>query len=224
MKENITIAIDGPASSGKSTVAKLIAKERNLIYIDTGAMYRALTLKAKNTNVSYDNESDLYNLLIETEIDFIKSGDNQRVLLDGYDVTNEIRETVISNNVSEVSSHRDVRAEMVSRQQKLAGQKNVVMDGRDIGTVVLKEATLKIFLEASAHERARRRFEENKERGIDSKFETILSDIQRRDNFDSTRIESPLKKAEDAIVIDSTKLSIEEVKDQILYLLNKKLN
>lgn len=224
MKDNITIAIDGPASSGKSTVAKLVAKERNFIYIDTGAMYRALTLKASQTGVHYGDDLGLYNLLMETEIDFVKEGNDQGVLLDGRDVTNKIRETAVSNNVSEVSSHRNVRIEMVSRQQKMAERKNVVMDGRDIGTVVLKDATLKIFLQASAHERARRRFEENKQRGIDSDFETILSEIQLRDKYDSTRKESPLEKAEDAIVIDSTELSIDQVKQRILDYLDKKLN
>lgn len=223
MKENITLAIDGPASSGKSTVAKLIAKECGYIYIDTGAMYRALTLKALNKGCDLSNGQDLYDLLLETDIAFEKDGDRQKVLLDGKDVSDEIRQSQVSKNVSEVSSHKEVRQELVSRQQDLATDQNVVMDGRDIGTVVLPEATLKIFLEASAHERARRRYEENQKRGIQTDFETLLAEIKRRDAYDSNRKESPLKKATDAIAIDSTRLSISEVKQEILTLLEKKL-
>lgn len=224
MKKHITIAIDGPASSGKSTVAKLVAKEQGYIYIDTGAMYRAITLKAIRKGIDLQNQSQLYCLLTKTEISFNKQGEKQYTLLDGEDVTSAIRQTDVTNNVSIVSSHRNIRKELVSRQQEMSKDHNVVMDGRDIGTVVLPKATLKIFLVADAEERAKRRYEENIKNDIDADYETILEDIKKRDHYDTTRKESPLKKAKDAQVIDSTSLSIEEVKNEILELLQKNMN
>lgn len=224
MNNHITIAIDGPASSGKSSVAKLIAKEQGYIYIDTGAMYRMLTLKALRKELDLENEDDLFQLLKNTDITFEKQGEEQIAFLDNEDVTTAIRQTDVTNNVSVVSSHQKIRQELVSKQQEMSNDHNVVMDGRDIGTVVLPEATLKIFLEAEAEERAKRRYEENIQNGIDSDYETILEDIKKRDYYDSNRKESPLKKAHDAQVIDSTTLSIEEVKDEILKLLQKNMN
>lgn len=223
MNNHITIAIDGPASSGKSTVAKLVAHEKGYIYIDTGAMYRALTYKALKTDIDINDEESLYALLMDTTISFSKEDNEQFTLVDNEYVSNVIRQNDVTNNVSVVSSHRDIRAEMVTRQQKLADNASVVMDGRDIGTVVLPKATLKIFLKATAHERAMRRFLENQEKGINTDFETLLAEINRRDEIDSTRKESPLRKAEDAIVIDTTSLSIDEVKNKILDLLDKKI-
>lgn len=224
MNNHITIAIDGPASSGKSSVAKLIAKEQGYIYIDTGAMYRMLTLKALRKELDLENEDELFQLLKNTDITFEKQGEEQIAFLDNEDVTTAIRQTDVTNNVSVVSSHQKIRQELVSKQQEMSNDHNVVMDGRDIGTVVLPEATLKIFLEAEAEERAKRRYEENIQNGIDSDYETILEDIKKRDYYDSNRKESPLKKAHDAQVIDSTTLSIEEVKDEILKLLQKNMN
>lgn len=223
MNNHITIAIDGPASSGKSTVAKLVAHEKGYIYIDTGAMYRALTFKALQTDTNINDEESLYILLMDTSISFAKEKNEQLTLVDNEDVSTIIRQNDVTNNVSVVSSHRDIRAEMVARQQKMARNHDVVMDGRDIGTVVLPEATLKIFLEATAQERAMRRYLENKDKGIDTDFETLLAEITRRDEIDSTRKESPLRKAEDAIAIDTTSLSIDEVKNKILELLDKKI-
>lgn len=224
MNNHITIAIDGPASSGKSSVAKLIAKEQGYIYIDTGAMYRMLTLKALRKELDLENEDELFQLLKNTDITFEKQGEEQIAFLDNEDVTTAIRQTDVTNNVSVVSSHQKIRQELVSKQQEMSNDHNAVMDGRDIGTVVLPEATLKIFLEAEAEERAKRRYEENIQNGIDSDYETILEDIKKRDYYDSNRKESPLKKAHDAQVIDSTTLSIEEVKDEILKLLQKNMN
>lgn len=224
MNNHITIAIDGPASSGKSSVAKLIAKEQGYIYIDTGAMYRMLTLKALRKELDLENEDELFQLLKNTDITFENQGEEQIAFLDNEDVTTAIRQTDVTNNVSVVSSHQKIRQELVSKQQEMSNDHNVVMDGRDIGTVVLPEATLKIFLEAEAEERAKRRYEENIQNGIDSDYETILEDIKKRDYYDSNRKESPLKKAHDAQVIDSTTLSIEEVKDEILKLLQKNMN
>lgn len=224
MNNHITIAIDGPASSGKSSVAKLIAKEQGYIYIDTGAMYRMLTLKALRKELDLENEDELFQLLKNTDITFENQGEEQIAFLDNEDVTTAIRQTDVTNNVSVVSIHQKIRQELVSKQQEMSNDHNVVMDGRDIGTVVLPEATLKIFLEAEAEERAKRRYEENIQNGIDSDYETILEDIKKRDYYDSNRKESPLKKAHDAQVIDSTTLSIEEVKDEILKLLQKNMN
>lgn len=223
MEKPITIAIDGPASSGKSTVAKLIAKEKQFIYIDTGAMYRAITLKALRNKVAIEDEAALVDLLLDTSISFEKMGDNQLTFLDGEDVTEAIRQSDVSNNVSVVSSHRGVREELVKRQREMAANHSVVMDGRDIGTVVLPAADLKIFLEASANERAMRRYKENQAKGIMTDFDTLLLEIKRRDEIDSTRKESPLKQADDAVAIDTTALSIDEVKQKILDLLKNKL-
>lgn len=207
----ITIAIDGPASSGKSTVAKQIAHNLDLIYIDTGAMYRSLTLKALRENVAIDNEIELFHLLKETTIHFYKNDNNQLVFLDNKDVTKSIRDNEVTNKVSKVSAHEKVRAEMVSRQRMMAKEKSVVMDGRDIGTVVLPNATVKVFLDASVEERAKRRYSENLEKGFKSDYDTLVKEIKERDYYDSNRETSPLKKAADAVRIDTTSLTIEEV-------------
>lgn len=213
--ETLTIAIDGPASSGKSTVAKKIAKELNLIYVDTGAMYRALTYAALEQNVNIKNEEELVNLLSNLAITFEWKEDGQRVFLNDMEVTDEIRENNVTNTVSIVSAHKHVREEMVRRQQKLAENNGVVMDGRDIGTVVLPDSDLKVFLVASVKERAERRHKENKTRGVHSDLEQLKRDIADRDYKDSTRETSPLKQADDAIRIDTTRLSIEEVVNEI---------
>jgi len=207
----ITIAIDGPASSGKSTVAKKIARNLGLIYIDTGAMYRSLTLKALQKNADIDNETELFRLLKETTIHFQKKDNNQLVYLDNEDVTKLIRDTEVTNAVSKVSAHEKVRTEMVHRQRMMANEKSVVMDGRDIGTVVLPNATVKVFLDASVEERAKRRHNENSKKGFESDYNTLVKEIEQRDFYDSNRETSPLKKAKDATLIDTTSLTIEEV-------------
>lgn len=207
----ITIAIDGPASSGKSTVAKQIARDFNLIYIDTGAMYRSITLKALSENIDVKDEIKLFNLLKDTEIQFSKEKNEQLVYLDGKDVTVSIRDNEVTNAVSAVSAHEKVRSEMVFRQREMAKEKSVIMDGRDIGTVVLPDATVKIFLNASVEERAKRRHKENLEKGFESDYDSLVKEIEQRDYLDSNRETSPLKKAKDAILIDSTQLTIKEV-------------
>lgn len=207
----ITIAIDGPASSGKSTVAKQIARDLNLIYIDTGAMYRSLTLKAISENIDIKDEMKLFNLLKDTEIQFFKEENEQLAYLDGKDVTVSIRDNEVTNAVSEVSAHEKVRSELVSRQREMAKEKSVIMDGRDIGTVVLPDADVKIFLNASVEERAKRRHKENIEKGFESDYDSLVKEIEQRDYLDSNRETSPLKKANDAILIDSTQLTIQEV-------------
>lgn len=213
--KSLTIAVDGPASSGKSTVAKRVAADLNLIYVDTGAMYRTLTLEALNRNVNIKDQKALLNLLKETKITFEPNGKGQSVYSNGVDVTYAIRENNVTNTVSIVAAHSKVRQLMVKRQQAMAENNGVVMDGRDIGTVVLPDADLKIFLVASVKERAERRHKENKEKGIFSDLDQLIKDIAERDYKDSTRDSSPLKQADDAIRIDTTKMSIDEVVNEV---------
>lgn len=214
--KKIRIAIDGPAAAGKSTVAKNIAKKLNIVYIDTGAMYRALTLKALDKNIDIKDEQALIQLLKATEIELVQQENEQKVLLDGYDVTEDIRNQKVTNVVPYVAEHKQVREELVRRQRKLADRISVVMDGRDIGTYVLPDAELKIFLIASVEERAKRRHQENVEKGFPSDLAQIMKEIKERDERDSNRATSPLVQAEDAIAIDTTSLSIEEVTEKIL--------
>lgn len=221
--KNLKIAIDGPASSGKSTIAKILADELQLVYVDTGAMYRSLTYAALKNNVPVDNESDLMHLLNNSEITLKREGSGQLVFVNEEDVTNEIRQNDVTNNVSVVSSFAGVREEMVRRQQKLAVHTGVIMDGRDIGTVVLPNADVKIFLVASVDERAERRFLENKEKGIESNFTQLKQEIVARDEYDSNRENSPLKQAEDAVLLDTTGLSINEVVEKCKEIIYSKL-
>lgn len=213
--KSLTIAIDGPASSGKSTVAKRIAADQGLIYVDTGAMYRTLTLEALRNNVNIKDQEALVNLLVKTEITFEPGEKGQSVFSNGVDVTHDIRDNNVTNTVSVVAAHSKVRRLMVQRQQAMAKDNGVVMDGRDIGTVVLPDADLKIFLVASVKERAERRHKENKEKGIFSDLDQLKKDIAERDYKDSTRDSSPLKQADDAVRIDTTKMTIDEVVDEI---------
>lgn len=211
MKKNIQVAIDGPASAGKSTVAKILAKKNAFIYCDTGAMYRALTLAAIENSTDLDSEKDLLTLLNQLVISFNQQVDGQHVFLNDKDVTLLIRDNNVTNSVSKVSAYKSIREEMVVRQQKIAESNSIVMDGRDIGTVVLPNASLKVFLVASVEERAERRFKENIAKGIDTNFEDLKKEIADRDYYDSTRKNSPLVQAEDAILVDTSGLNIEEV-------------
>ena len=219
------VAIDGPASAGKSTVAKIIAKRLSYIYIDTGAMYRACTVIAKNHNLDYGDEKGILEAVASDGIEFKTAGGEQLVYSAGKDISLEIRTPEISANVSQVSALPGVREEMVSLQRKMAGSTNVVMDGRDIGTTVLPNAEVKIFLVASARSRAERRLLDLKQRGIksDQTVEEIEADIAARDYKDSNRAVSPLKKADDAVEIDTTNMTIEEVVQSILEQIQKKL-
>jgi cytidylate kinase len=215
MNKKIQIAIDGPASAGKSTVAKILAKKNGYIYCDTGAMYRALTLAAINNKIDMDSEEALMSLLSQLSISFTQEKDGQHVHLNEKDVTNEIRSNDVTNSVSKVSAYKKIREEMVIRQQKFADSSSIVMDGRDIGTVVLPNADLKIFLVASVTERAERRYKENLSKGIESDFEKLKQEIADRDHYDSTRKNSPLVQAEDAILVDTSGLTIDEVVEKI---------
>lgn len=209
---SIQIAIDGPASSGKSTVAKIIAKNLGYTYLDTGAMYRCATYLALKNKLTKDQVPSLLEELETHPISFSKGDDgSQRVFLGGDDVTLAIRQNDVTNNVSWVSALPEVRKELVAQQQRIAATGGIVMDGRDIGTVVLPDADLKIFLIASVEERALRRFKENQEKGIPSDLETLKEEIAARDFKDSNRKVSPLKAADDAIIFDTTGVSIDGV-------------
>ncbi|HEM6219916.1 TPA: (d)CMP kinase [Streptococcus suis] len=210
--KSIQIAIDGPASSGKSTVAKIIAKDLGYTYLDTGAMYRSATYLALTNGVEVTDQNRIVDLLAQYPIRFGRDDDGQQLVFVGdEDVTLPIRDNQVTNNVSAVASLPLVREELVRLQQEIAQAGGIVMDGRDIGTVVLPQAELKIFLIASVEERALRRFKENTERGIETDLETLKEEIAARDYKDSNRAVSPLKAADDAITFDTTGVSIEGV-------------
>ena len=206
------IAIDGPAGSGKSTISKLVAKDLNLIYLDTGAMYRMFTLKLLNEKVSFEDKKKIEELLQNLNINI----DKESFFLDGKDVSEEIRKSNVSQNVSKVAAIKEVREKMVDLQRKFSQSKDVILDGRDIGTVVFPNANIKIYLVADLKERAERRYREMLEKGQKVSFEEIYKNIADRDKLDSTREITPLKKAADAVEVDTTAKSIEEVKKEIL--------
>lgn len=212
---HVQIAIDGPAGAGKSTIAKKVAKLLNITYIDTGAMYRAITYKALNKNVNIQNEDEIIQIAKESHIDFFQ----ENIYLDNNILNEEIRSVEVSNNVSHIAKIKEVRQILVDIQRQIASGQDVIMDGRDIGTHVLPNANMKIFLTASVEERAHRRYMELKDKGADVNIEEIKKDIITRDKIDSEREAAPLVKAEDAIVIDTTGLSIDDVVDRILSLL-----
>lgn len=208
----INIAIDGPAAAGKSTIAKRVAEALSMIYVDTGAMYRAITLAHLE-----QPETEIDKLVDHIDLKLVnRSG--QRIYLNGSDVSDRIREHDVTLNVSKIASIESVRTKLVNLQQNMTANKGVVMDGRDIGTKVIPEAELKVYMVASVEERAERRLIDNRNRGIASTFEELKRDIERRDHLDMTREISPLTKAEDAIEIDTTGKSIEEVTAQIIEL------
>ncbi|GGI31244.1 (d)CMP kinase [Staphylococcus chromogenes] len=218
----INIALDGPAAAGKSTIAKRVAAKLGMIYVDTGAMYRAITYHYLNHQSTFTNFSDMMaNIQIELKYDDQKG---QRVFLQNEDVTDYLRENDVTQNVSYVSSQEEVRQFLVKSQQRLAIKKGIVMDGRDIGTTVLPNAELKIYMVASVEERAMRRLKDNELRGIESTYDQLVKDIAERDAYDMNRDISPLRKADDAIEIDTTGLSIEEVTEQIISLANKAIS
>lgn len=218
------VAIDGPASAGKSTVAKIIAKNLSFVYVDTGAMYRACTVIARNHNLDYGNEEGILKAIDQDGIELKSENGEQKVYSAGKDISLEIRTPEISANVSQVSALPGIREKMVALQRDLAGHTDVIMDGRDIGTTVLPDAEVKIFLVASARSRAERRLLDLKERGIhtDQTVEQIEADIAARDYKDSHRAVSPLRKAADAIEIDTTNLSINQVVEKISEEIEKK--
>ncbi len=198
------IAIDGPAGAGKSTISKFVASEMGYLYIDTGAMYRAIGYKALENNISLDESEKIDAMAKESEIELKITDHGQNIYLDGKDVTGKIRTPEVSMAASKVSAIGGVRRTLVELQRKIAGSNNVIMDGRDIGTVVLPDAEIKIFLTASAEDRAMRRYLELKEKGTETSYQDVLEDMQKRDYQDSHRAESPLKAADDATIIDTS--------------------
>ena len=207
----MSIAIDGPAGAGKSTIAQKLSKIYKLMYINTGAMYRAVTLVALKNNILPNDVKALTELVLKLNMHF----ENDRLLLDNVDINDEITTPYIGNNVSNYAAVPEVREILVQLQQVMAGKYDVIMDGRDIGTVVLKNSKYKFFLTATAEERARRRFNEFKEKGMEVKFDDILDDIVKRDYIDTHREYNPLRKAIDAIEIDTSFMNIDQVVNSI---------
>ena len=218
--KKISIAIDGPAAAGKSTIAKLVAKNLNYTYIDTGAMYRCVAYYALKNKIPYEDEKGVCSLLKDIEIQMCPDG---TIHLNHEDVSSLIRENEVSMGASVVSQYSDVREFLVEKQREMAKGGGVILDGRDIGTVVLKDAELKIYQVASIECRALRRHKENIERGLTSDLEAIKEEIARRDEQDMTREISPLKKAEDAIEIDTSDMTLNEVVAHVMNLVAKKI-
>lgn len=218
------VAVDGPAGSGKGTITKRIEKEMGLINLDTGATYRCIALQAIRNGLTPDNEQEIIKLLDNIDIKIENEGDKDIIYLNGEDVSTEIRETPVTNTVSQISSIIPVREKMVELQRKLAEGKNVIVEGRDIGTVVFPNADLKIYLDADEEVRAKRRYEESIKLGINISYEEVLKNIQARDKNDKSKKIGALKKAEDAIVVDTTNLSIDEVAREVRQLILNKMN
>ncbi len=219
MEEFISIAIDGPAAAGKSTVAKRVAKALNFTYIDTGAMYRAVTYAVIKAGKSPEKEEDAIEVLKTIDIEL---REDNKVFCNKEDVTRKIREPQVSGNVSYIAAMKPVRLAMIEMQRKLATKASVVMDGRDIGSYVLPDAKVKIFQIASPEIRAQRRFDENKEKGIEVSYEDVLAEVKKRDYIDSHRDFDPLMAAEDSIYLDTSNMNIDEVVTKILEIVKEK--
>ena len=218
-QRRIVVAIDGPAAAGKSTVSKEVAKRLGFTYIDTGAMYRAFTSYVLDKGVDPENEAECVKLIPEVDIELFPNG---KVMCSGKDVTRVIREPKVSGNVSYIASYKDIRLALVELQRKMANKVSVVMDGRDIGTYVLPNADVKIFMVASVEERAKRRFKENQEKGIPCTYEDIVADVEKRDRIDSSRAFAPLKPAEDSVRLDTSNINIEESIQAVLKIIHEK--
>lgn len=211
------IAIDGPAGAGKSTVARIIAQKLGFIYIDTGAMYRALTLKSLGEKIDIKDNQRIIKMAASSCIELINNPDGSvKVFLDKRDVSKEIRQPCITQFVSDIAKIKEVREIMLRLQRRLGGQNNVVLDGRDIGTVVFPDADRKFYIDAEINERIKRRYKELRDSGQTVEIKDVQSDLSKRDKIDSTREFAPLKKAEDAIYIDTTEMAVEDVVNKIL--------
>ena len=218
------ITIDGPAGSGKSTIAKMIANELGFTYIDTGAMYRAVALKIKRLGINPEDPEAVLEVLKKTEIDLKPSEDGVKVFLDGEDVSGKIRTEEIGKIASKIARHKKVRDILVRMQRDLGKKaKDAVIEGRDTGTVIFPDADIKFFLTASAEVRAERRYKELKEKGFDISYDKILSEVKERDKLDKTRKESPLKPAKDAIVIDTSNKNINQVFIQLMEIIKNRI-
>ena len=220
---NFIVAVDGPAGSGKGTITKRIEKEMGLVNLDTGATYRCVALQALRHGLTAENEREIIDLLDDIDIKIENEGEKDKIYLNGEDVSSEIRETPVTNAVSPISSIIPVREKMIELQRKLAEGKNVIVEGRDIGTVVFPNADLKIYLDADESVRAKRRYEESIKSGIDISYEEVAEHIKWRDKNDKEKKFGALKKAEDAIVVDTTNLTIDEVVEKIKELIKERM-
>ena len=216
---SFVVAIDGPAGSGKGTITKLVGEKTGLINIDTGAMYRCVTLYMLRNNIKLEETEKINKMLNEIDIEFKKENDIEKVYLNKEEVTREIRSKEVNKFVSQVSHVVEIRENITNLSRKVAEGKNVIMEGRDIGTNVFPNADIKIYLDATPEERANRRMKQNEEKGIDMSYEEVLKNIKFRDNNDKTSKVAPLKQAEDAIYIDTTDMTISEVVEKIIKLI-----
>ncbi len=219
---SFVVAIDGPAGSGKGTVTELVGNRLGLVNIDTGAMFRCVTLAMLRQNIETSETEKIEKLLEEIKIELVKENQVQKVFLNSEDVSKEIRENAVNNFVSEVSTLKVVRDKLLKLQRQVAEGKDVIMEGRDIGTAVFPNADVKIYLDATPEERARRRVLQNQEKGIASTYEEALENVKTRDKIDSSRSIAPLTRAEDAIYIDSTNMEISEVVDEVCKIIEEK--
>ena len=222
MNMGFIVAIDGPAGSGKGTITKLIAEKRNLVSIDTGAMYRCVTLDCLNKGIEPNNIEGIKSVLENINIELTKVNGVQKVFLNGKDVSREIREPRVNEAVSPYSAIKEVRDIITPMQRKMAEKQDIIMEGRDIGTVVFPNADVKIFLDVSLEESARRRYKQNIENGIETTYENELEKLKQRNKYDSERDVVPFVKAEDAILVDSTNMSIDEVVETIIKIIDEK--
>ena len=220
----IIVALDGPAGSGKGTITKLVAKKSGLVNIDTGAMYRCVTLECLNKNVKTKELEKISEILENINIQLKREGENQIVLLNGQDVSKEIRKERIDENVAKFATIKIVRDKITPLQQKMGENTDIIMEGRDIGTVVFPNADVKIFLDCSLEERAKRRYKQNIERGLNTPYEEVYSELIKRHKLETEREVAPLIQAEDAIYLDSSNLNIEEVTEETIRIIKEQLN
>ena len=217
------VAIDGPAGSGKGTITKLIAEKRNLVSIDTGAMYRCVALDCLNNRISHEDIDGIKNILEKIEIDFKNDNGTKRVILNGKDVSEEIRTPKVDDVVAKYAAVKEIRDKMTPLQRKMGETQNIIMEGRDIGTVVFPNADVKIFLDCSIEERARRRYKQDIEKGMKVTYEEVLKSIKERHRLETEREIAPFVKADDAVAIDTTKLTIDEVVEEVLRVVDEKI-
>ena len=221
---SFVVAIDGPAGTGKGTITKIVAEELGLINIDTGAMYRCVALEGVRKNINETEIEKVEEILKDIKIEFKREKEEIIVLLNGEDVTNEIRIPEVNACVAKFAALKCVRDKMTPLQQEMGKLGNIIMEGRDIGTAVFPNADVKIYLDASVEERANRRYKQNVEKGINQPYEEVLESIKQRHILETTRKINPLRKAEDAILVDSTSLTIEEVKNRVIEIIKEKMN
>lgn len=217
------VAVDGPAGSGKGTITKKVAEILNLVNIDTGAMYRCVALECLDKSIDYTEIDKITKILENIDIELKKENGKQLVFLNGRDVTDKIRTTEIDNKVAKYAAIKEVRDKITPMQRKMGEKNNIIMEGRDIGTVVFPHADVKIFLDCSIEERAKRRYKENIEKGIQNTYEEVLESIKERHKLETEREIAPFVKAEDAILVDSTNMSIDEEVNEIIKIIKEKL-